>query len=96
MEKGPINVGLDGGQTPFQSYRGGILTCNTNWQLNHLVLLIGWTTNGDWIIKNSWGTSWGEAGYAVISKDFNCGLSYYYEWATVTFDSAPPPPPPPV
>ena len=24
-------------------------------EINHAVLVVGWTANGDWIIKNSWG-----------------------------------------
>ena len=43
--------------------------------MNHAVLLIGWTNEGDWIIKNSWGKDWGKDGFAIISKDRNCGLN---------------------
>jgi cathepsin K len=34
----------------------------------HMVVLVGWGENY-WIIKNSWGTGWGQAGYAKISMD---------------------------
>ena len=44
---------------------------------NHSVAVVGY--NGDknyWIIKNSWGTSWGESGYIRITLGKNmCGLA---------------------
>lgn len=48
----------------FMTYRGGVYTgCpdyNTSVsQLNHAVLIIGYDSSGNYIIKNSWGTSWG-------------------------------------
>jgi hypothetical protein len=41
------------------------------------VLLIGYDRDGNYIIKNQWGTSWGDKGYEVISKDRDCGISAY-------------------
>lgn len=64
------------------SYRSGILdstSCGTN--LNHAVTLVGYgTENGRdyWIIKNSWGTGWGERGYIRIRRTTSgagiCGI----------------------
>lgn len=48
-------------------------------QINHAVLLIGWTESGDWIIKNSWGTEWGNQGFAIISKERDCGIRMFVE-----------------
>jgi len=33
------------------------------------------TAAGDYIIKNSWGTSWGDQGYATISQTADCGIT---------------------
>jgi len=65
-------------------YTGGIINsarCGTN--LDHGVLVVGYgSENGSdyWILKNSWGPSWGESGFFRIQKDTTqdgagiCGL----------------------
>lgn len=45
-----------------------ILECDYNDDVNHGVVLIGYTEDY-WIIKNSWGEDWGIDGYAHISRD---------------------------
>lgn len=76
----------------FQSYSGGVFsdnstTCTTNpcynTPTNHAISLVGWgndPTKGDyWILRNSWGTSWGESGYmriAVTSARVGCSVCY--------------------
>jgi C1A family cysteine protease len=76
---GPIAVTLNGENNGFYNYRGGIYNdaaCST--QANHAVLLIGYgTENGQpyWIIKNSWGTAWGEGGFMKLARGLNrCGI----------------------
>lgn len=67
----PTSVAVDA--TNWSSYRSGVFSnCAKN--LNHGVLAVGWTDNGDWIIKNSWGTSWGQQGYITIKTGDTCGV----------------------
>jgi len=53
----------------FQAYTGGVLTkCKKNaTYTNHAVILCGWDdAKGAWLMKNSWGTGWGEDGFMWI------------------------------
>ncbi len=56
---------------PFPSYGTGCYTDNVGPYTNHLILIVGWDDRacggtGGWICKNSWGSSFGEAGYFTI------------------------------
>jgi C1A family cysteine protease len=84
----PLSVGVAADKEDFKFYSSGIISssrCGT--RLNHAVLLIGYGEDSSgipfWIIKNSWGTSWGESGYARIRRDTAtggagiCGINQY-------------------
>jgi cathepsin L len=69
---GCVSVAIEADQTAFQYYSSGILTGNCGTNLDHGVLVVGYGVSGTqeyWKVKNSWGTSWGEAGYVLICKD---------------------------
>ena len=42
---------------------GPLSVTSTEWR--HAILLVGWNSTG-WIIKNSWGTNWGNNGFGII------------------------------
>lgn len=68
--------------TAFDYYSSGVFDGCPSYSssyINHAVLLIGYTSEGNWIIKNSWGTNWGDSGYMIISKDYDCGLKSYVD-----------------
>jgi KDEL-tailed cysteine endopeptidase len=82
---GPISVAIEADTRTFQMYNSGVITgsaCGTI--LDHGVLITGYGTEGSqpyWLVKNSWGTSWGEDGYVKIEKSSStkdkgtCGIA---------------------
>ena len=59
----------------FHMYTGGVFNGDGDGPVNHGVVIVGWDDtkgkNGVWILKNSWGTGWGENGYMYIEYGCN-------------------------
>jgi C1A family cysteine protease len=74
----PTIVGIEASQSVFQLYKSGIIGGNCGTQVDHAVTAVGYGVNGTaaFLIKNSWGTTWGMQGYVYISDDgsYNGGL----------------------
>jgi C1A family cysteine protease len=68
----PVSVGIQADQRDFQLYSGNVFTGTCGSSLDHAVLLVGYgVSNGIeyYILKNSWGTSWGtQGGYMLLGK----------------------------
>lgn len=68
---GPIAVGVVGDK--LKSYKSGVfdnIFCGS--KPNHAVLAVGYGTANNkpyWLVKNSWGTSWGEQGYIRMTRN---------------------------
>ena len=86
VAKQPVSVAIQANLQSFQLYKKGIYSdpdCGDD--LDHGVLVVGYGYDSSydmkyWIIKNSWGTHWGEDGYMRMAKDINstegqCGIA---------------------
>jgi C1A family cysteine protease len=82
LNVGPVGVAVDasGG---FQSYRSGVFNGPCGTQLNHAILAVGFASSPSkyWIVKNSWGTTWGAQGYIHMAQGKNlCGINMHTAW----------------
>jgi len=80
VRKAPVATGISAGNMHFQFYSSGILDGECGSSLDHGVSIVGYgsernETDGSmipyWIIKNSWGTEWGEGGYMRVVRGKN-------------------------
>jgi len=79
----PVSVAVEADQSGFQFYSGGIFdgTCGTS--LDHGVLAAGYGSDSGkdyWLVKNSWGASWGASGYIKLARNIGsssgqCGIA---------------------
>jgi len=79
LQNGPVSVAIEADQAVFHQYTGGIITstsCGTS--LDHGVLTVGYGVDAKvgeyYIVKNSWTTGWGEAGYVRIAVADGAGI----------------------
>jgi C1A family cysteine protease len=87
----PVSIAIEADKSAFQMYKSGVLDspfCGK--QLDHGVLIVGYGTQKGvfgtkdyWIVKNSWGETWGEQGYINIVRGKNmCGIAEQASYPT--------------
>jgi len=86
IQESPMSICVDA--TLWQTYQGGVITsssgCGT--AIDHAVQATGYNAPGNyWIIRNSWGETWGEEGFVWVEYGANvCGVTY--QATTVSVD----------
>jgi cathepsin L len=71
----------------FIAYGGGVFNERSKTQINHAVTLVGWDdSKSAWLLRNSWGTNWGEDGYMWIDYKSN-SVGAYAAWTMVEEDA---------
>ena len=83
LKYGPITIGIDSDNDYIDNYVSGTFDeskCGKN--IDHAVAIVGYTKE-DFIIKNSWGSEWGENGFFRLKRGVNaCGLAEYVTYIT--------------
>eukprot|EP01107_Rhizomastix_libera_P007271 TRINITY_DN2175_c0_g1_i1.p1 TRINITY_DN2175_c0_g1~~TRINITY_DN2175_c0_g1_i1.p1 ORF type:complete len:711 (-),score=176.73 TRINITY_DN2175_c0_g1_i1:38-2170(-) len=86
---GPLQVNLAAGNSVFQSYKKGVLLASISQNctsVDHAVIIVGFGYDANlnveyWIIRNSWGSWWGESGYLRIEIGQNvCQMEGGSKW----------------
>ncbi|XP_071693085.1 cysteine proteinase COT44-like [Rutidosis leptorrhynchoides] len=80
----PVSVGIEASGRAFQLYSSGVFTGSCGTELDHGVVVVGYGSEHGkdyWIVRNSWGTNWGEDGYFRMERNVvgtpagKCGIT---------------------
>ncbi|KAI3961750.1 hypothetical protein MKW92_015820 [Papaver armeniacum] len=86
-----VSVSIDASGQDFQFYSSGVFTGTCRTELYHGVTAVGYVTDSDgtkyWLVKKSWGTSWGEDGYIRMQRNVDaneglCGIAMEASYPT--------------
>nr|QQG62855.1 Ervatamin-C-like protein [Hordeum pubiflorum]QQG62856.1 Ervatamin-C-like protein [Hordeum pubiflorum] len=68
-----VAISIGANNTDFRGYAGGMYWGKCGTKNDHELLLVGYDPDS-YILKNSWGQSWGDFGYLFLPRTHNCGI----------------------
>jgi cathepsin L len=90
INKQPIAVAINCSSLSFQSYSSGVLSGSCSKETNHIVVAVGYNSTATepyWIVRNSWGTDWGNKGFIWMTQNGGskgqCGINSYVNYPIV-------------
>mmetsp|Transcript_11832 Transcript_11832/g.16775 ORF Transcript_11832/g.16775 Transcript_11832/m.16775 type:complete len:453 (-) Transcript_11832:80-1438(-) len=94
----PISVVIKSACRTLSNYRKGVInddgscSCDTASCIDHAILLVGYNDDADtpyWVLKNSWGTGWGEGGYFRVAQKNPRGVNSWGLFGMLAHGSVP-------
>lgn len=92
MHYGAVGAGIAGAtEEKFTSFAGKnkVFECTGATAVDHDIILVGWDdskgSRGAWLLKNSWGTDWGDGGYCWVAYGAN-NVGYEAVWCELEVD----------
>ncbi|KAL5753030.1 hypothetical protein ACOSP7_023205 [Xanthoceras sorbifolium] len=81
----PVSVAIEASGRAFQLYQSGVFSGVCGSELDHGVVAVGYGTDKNgvdyWLVRNSWGSTWGEDGYIKLERNVldtysgKCGIT---------------------
>ncbi|PAN35389.1 hypothetical protein PAHAL_6G205100 [Panicum hallii] len=68
-----VAISIGDNNTEFRGYAGGMYWGKCGTKIDHELLLVGYDPDS-YLLKNSWGQSWGDFGYLLLPRTHNCGI----------------------